>query len=114
MSENVFRQNPTIFKKAHVALAADQSEGDPIIGWDGKYNMLIPIYSSDVEFQIRESAEYDDEGNEVTPATAWVTYATFDALINDTVDMCSNYDYRFKTGTAGSRVVLGVQWGAVV
>lgn len=114
MAENVYRQNPTRFKKAHVALAADQTEGEPIIGWDGVYNMLLSIYSSDVNFQIRETAELDEEGTVITTATDWQTYATFDSLYNDTVKLCSNYDYRFTTDTAGSRVVLGVQWGEVV
>ena len=114
MAENVYRQNPTRFKQAHVALDTDKTEGEPIRNWDGEFNMLIPIYSSDVHYQIREPAVLDDDGNEVTAATAWQTYATFDSLINDTVKMCSNYEYRFITDTAGSRVLLGVQWGAVV
>ena len=111
MAENVHRQNPTLFPKAHVALDKTQTNGDPIVGWDGDFNMLIPIYSSDVNYQIREPAVLDEDGNVVTPATAWQTYATFDSLLNDTVKFCSNYEYRFQTATAGSRVLLGVQWG---
>ena len=114
MAENVYRQNPTRFKQAHVALHIDETEGEPIIGWDGAYNMLLSIYSSDVNFEIRESAVLDDEGKESKAATAWQTYATFDSLYNDTVKMCSNFDYRFTTDTAGSRVVIGVQWGEVI
>ena len=117
MARNVDRPNPTQFKEAFVALAVTQIAGETISGWDGVFNMLIPIYSSDVNFQIREPAKdavLDEEGNEVTsavPATAWQTYATFDSIFNDTVELCSNYEYRFQTASAGSRVLLGVQWG---
>ena len=114
MAENIHRQNPPRLKQPIVALDIGNTEGEPIIGWDGVFNMLIPIYSSDIEYQIREAAILDDEGNVVKEATAWQTYATFDSIFNDTVKMCSNYDYRFTTATAGSRVVLGVQWGEVV
>ena len=114
MAENVHRQNPTRLKQAIVALDIGDTEGKPISGWDGVFNMLLSIYSSDVEFQIRESPVFDDEGKEIKAATAWQTYATFDSIYNDTVKFCSNFDYRFITDTAGSRVVLGVQWGEVV
>ena len=111
MAENIHRQNPTRLKQPIVALDIGETEGEPIIGWDGVFNMLIPIYSSDMNTdQIREAAILDDEGNVVKEATAWQTYATFDSIFNDTVKNGSNYDYRFTTATAGSRVVLGVQW----
>lgn len=117
MARNVDRPNPTRFRKAFVALDITQTEGAVLSGWDGEFNMLIPIYSSDVNFQIREPAQEavrDEEGSLVTaavPATAWITYATFDSIFNDTVELCSNYEYRFQTASAGSRVLLGVQWG---
>ena len=77
MAENVYRKNPNRFKQAFVALAANQTEGTIITGWDGEFNLLISSYSNEVNYQIREPAVLDEDGNEVTPATSWQTYETF-------------------------------------
>ena len=100
------------FKQARLVLDSGATEGE-VLTYDGEFQILIEHDgTNDVNFQIRVPAPKKPVGSWVAVGE-WKTIAMFDSDFGDTLKMCSNFEYRFETSTAGARVFLGVQKGAI-
>ena len=105
------------FEQALLVLDSDQTDNGMIINkgdnqkFDGIFHVLIE-HSSDVEFQFRVPAPKKSVGS-WKAAGEWKTERTITRDKIDTLPICSNFEYRFTTATAGARVFLGVQYEGV-
>ena len=113
-------QSSLDFEQALLVLDSDATDGKIINGdndapedtkHDGIFQLFVE-HSSDVNLQIRVPAPETAVGT-WTAAGDWKTVDTIDADYADTVAICSSFEYRFTTATAGARVFLGVQYEGV-
>lgn len=101
------------FQKAEIFLAADQTVGTLIKGYDGEFDYFLSTYSEDVVLQKRVPAVLDAEGTEITPATEWRSIMTITDDEDERTDFIGfnrNYEYQFTTATAGSVIHLSDAW----
>ena len=117
MSNTNRPSNSLHFEQALLVLDSNQTDNGMIINegdkqkFDGVFHVLIE-HSSDVEIQCRVPAPKKAVGT-WTAAGQWKTFKTITADTVDTLPVCSNFEYRFITATAGARVFLGVQYEGV-
>ena len=110
-------QNTIQFDQAWLVLDSTDLEGVIINGEDAdrKIDGIVHLFvehSSDVNLQMRVPAPVEDEGS-WTAAGNWKTVDTIGEDYGGTMPICSNFEYRFTTSTAGARVFIGVQWEGV-
>ena len=113
-------QSSLDFEQALLVLDSDATDGLIINGdndapedtkHDGIFQLFVE-HSSDVNLQMRVPAPKTAVGT-WTAAGDWKTVDTIDADSGDTMAVCSGFEYRFTTATAGARVFLGVQYEGV-
>ena len=105
------------FDQAWLVLDEDDTEGVVINGadTDKKIDGIVHLFvehDSDVNLQMRVPAPVEDDGS-WDQAGDWKTVETIDADYGGTQAICSNFEYRFTTATAGARVFIGIQWEGV-
>ena len=110
------------FDQAKLILDTDATEGEISAAFDGVTpdgicQLFVEYGTTPVILQQRLPAPKKPVGT-WTAAGEWKTIQTIPIdpelqAYADTIPLCSNFEYKFLTDTAGARVTLGVQWEGV-
>ena len=114
---NLDRPQPFLENPIELLLTTEtETPDDHIIkNFDGEFSIVIPVFVSDVNFQVRVRAHISSRDGSDVAATDWETYKTFDDVGLDVASFGRNCEYRCTTSAAGSRVfITDAQWQGVL